>query len=161
MACIPPRVNLANLMESRRRESILVSVVVAVLVLLLPLLAALQYRWLGQLSEAERTQIRDFLQVAANRFSLDFNNELSSVYETFLVAPGASAGGPPDLDLRKKYAKWVSASPTPHLLKNVWLATAEAGKDLALSRFVPQTGALEPSSWPAGLNPLRNQLERQ
>jgi len=150
---------LTNLTKWRKREPVLVLVVVAFLALLLPLLAVLQYRWLGQLSQAERTQIRDFLQVAASRFSQDFNNELMVAMEDFAVGP-MPPGGMPDLDLKAKYAKWTATSQFPHLIQDIWLATMEADGRLKLSRLMPATGALQPSMWPANLGALRSNLER-
>ena len=150
---------MTNLTKWRKREPVLVLVVVAFLALLLPLLAVLQYRWLGQLSQAERTQIRDFLQVAASRFSQDFNNELMVAMEGFAVGP-MPPGGMPDLDLNAKYAKWTATSQFPHLIQDIWLATKEADGRLKLSRLMPATGALQPSMWPANLGALRSNLER-
>ena len=149
-----------NLWKSRKRESFLLMVVLAILCLLLPLLAALQYRWIGQLSQAERAQIRDFLQVASSRFSQDLNSELSAAYEAFMALP-AQPDGAPDLDLAAKYAKWASACQFPHLIKEVWLTTREADASLRLSRLLPATGVLQASTWPANLATLRSNLERQ
>ena len=52
------RCAVATALGSRRRESMRVLVLVIILALLLPLLAALQYSWLGQLSKAEVSQMK-------------------------------------------------------------------------------------------------------
>ena len=53
------------------------------------LLAVMQYRWLGQLSSAERERMQAHLNTAAARFSQDFNGELNHAYASFLATPPA------------------------------------------------------------------------
>ena len=43
---------------------------------LLPILAMLQYHWLGQVSEGATERLRGSLQSSANAFRHDFNREL-------------------------------------------------------------------------------------
>ena len=45
--------------------------------LLVPALAWMQYRWLGQLSEAERERMQRTLRTAAAQFATEFDTELS------------------------------------------------------------------------------------
>ena len=52
-------------------------VVAAALVALLAALATLQYRWLGDVSQAERERMRAGLQTRASDFSEAFDRELS------------------------------------------------------------------------------------
>src|ERR1043165_2092001 len=53
------------------------------LLALLGLLAALQYVWLGQISEAERDRITRRLQTDTERFGEDFNREIQTAYVNF------------------------------------------------------------------------------
>jgi signal transduction histidine kinase len=50
---------------------------------LLALLAALQYQWLGQISDGERERLQKRLQADTGRFADDFNNEIRNTYFTF------------------------------------------------------------------------------
>ena len=54
-----------------------VTALVAVVLLLVPALAWLQYRWVGQVSEAERERMQRTLRIAASQFATDFDTELS------------------------------------------------------------------------------------
>ena len=50
---------------------------------LIVLLAVLQYRWLGQISEAERAQRRTTLAAGALEFAQDFDREVTRAYLLF------------------------------------------------------------------------------
>jgi signal transduction histidine kinase len=137
-----------------------VFILVIILALLLPLLAALQYSWLGQLSDAEVSQMREILQIAANRFSQDFDGELASVYSSFQPDPATSAAGE-DIDYGKIYARLISNSRFPRLIKNVWLVTVRSDSTTNLKRFTASSRQFEEVSWPADMSVLRGQLESQ
>ena len=49
----------------------------AALAAVLLLLAGLQYRWIGEISEADRDRLGRGLEVAAEQFRRDFNRELA------------------------------------------------------------------------------------
>ncbi|HWW88758.1 MAG TPA: hypothetical protein VNZ26_34435, partial [Vicinamibacterales bacterium] len=55
------------------------------LLALLGVLATLQYRWLGDVAEAERERIRTALRSRATEFAQDFDSELTKVYVAFHV----------------------------------------------------------------------------
>ena len=50
------------------------------LLALLPLLAVLQYHWLGQVSEGERERKKSVLTTMARQFCHDFDSELTAIY---------------------------------------------------------------------------------
>ena len=47
--------------------------------ILLPLLAYLQYRWIGQVSAAEQTRLQESLDIATRRFVEDLRNEFTRI----------------------------------------------------------------------------------
>ncbi len=55
---------------------------------LLALLAFLQYRWLGQVSEGERQRMRTTLEARARDFAAEFDRELSKAAIAFAPPPG-------------------------------------------------------------------------
>ena len=59
--------------------------VVAALLTLLSVLAFLQYRWLGQISDGERERMQRNLQSDTERFAEDFNREIQNAYLNFQV----------------------------------------------------------------------------
>src|ERR1041385_4070353 len=60
-------------------------IVLAVLLVLLPLLAILQYRWIGEFSQAEKRQIEDHLNQAGMQFAQDFDREVRRILSGFVV----------------------------------------------------------------------------
>jgi signal transduction histidine kinase len=57
-------------------------IVVVAMVFILPLLAYLQYTWLGQISEREYERMRGSLQSAGFHCSMDFSREITDVMES-------------------------------------------------------------------------------
>ena len=55
---------------------------------LLATLATFQYRWLGEVSEAERARMRDTLQTRVADFTTAFDRELTQIYVAFHGEPG-------------------------------------------------------------------------
>ena len=55
----------------RRPRSWISILLIGTLLILLPLLAYLQYRWIGQVSAAEQTRLEESLDMARRRF-VDF-----------------------------------------------------------------------------------------
>src|SRR5215467_13160419 len=53
------------------------------LLVLLGTLGTLQYRWLGEVSEAGRARMRDSLRTRTAAFTQDFDRELTRTYATF------------------------------------------------------------------------------
>src|SRR5688572_11736136 len=62
--------------------------VVAGLLGLLGLLATLQYRWLGQISDGERERLQRLVQSETQRFAEDFNREIRTAYFSFQMPGG-------------------------------------------------------------------------
>jgi hypothetical protein len=57
--------------------------VVGILVLLLAVLATLQYRWIAQLSTAERASLQANLDQAAAEYCEDFDREIARAFAVF------------------------------------------------------------------------------
>ena len=75
-------------------------VVAAALLGLIVLLATLQYRWLGRISDAERERMKATLNTRASAFAQDFDSELTRAYLLFQVEP-----------LQRRQQRWRRASP--------------------------------------------------
>ena len=66
-----------------KRKIPFVLVLVAALLATLPVLAYLQYRWLGQVSEAERVRMLGNLRHSVMQFRGDFDRDLSRAFVHF------------------------------------------------------------------------------
>ena len=71
----------------RGRVRVPLFVVALALLGLIGLLAALQFRWLGQISDASRDRLRATLESGASAFARDFDAELTRAYLLFQVDP--------------------------------------------------------------------------
>jgi signal transduction histidine kinase len=129
-------------------------VVALALLGLLALLATLQYKWLGRISDAERDRMRATLNTRASGFAQDFDAELTRAYLLFQVDPQATEDLASRVTIR--YDRWQATSRYPRLIKEVY--TVGSDVELALQRFNPGTHGLEPVTWPAAMEPIRLQL---
>src|SRR5918995_333910 len=67
----------------RRQFRVPMAVIAGALLGLIALLATLQYRWLGQISGAERERMRGTLNTRATAFAQDLDRELTRAYLMF------------------------------------------------------------------------------
>jgi signal transduction histidine kinase len=138
------------------------------LLALLPLLAVLQYRWLGQVSEGERERMKNNLVASARQFCQDFDGELTALYLFFQQIPTpfsqqadqtfAQASTQDNFAVR--YRRWRESSAHPNLVKEIY-QTELGENDGKLARFNPETGVFETCEWPDNLLKLRKSLEER
>jgi len=120
------------------------------LLVLLVTLGTLQYRWLGEVSEAERARMRDGLRARAAEFGQDFDRELTRTYSAFhLTTEQFDAGDAPALDAA--WTRWRDAAPAPRLVRDVYVALGNTFDSAQLRRLDPTRHVLEPVEWPPAL----------
>lgn len=103
-------------------------------------LAALQYLWLGQISEAERERLQTRLNSDADLFAADFNREIRVAYFIFQIDPN---------DWLKKdwsgfnvrYKLWRTQTAYPQLVKDFFFV----GKDAAPLRYDAAAQSFNPT----------------
>ena len=125
---------------------------------LIVLLATLQYRWLGQISQAERERTSATLRTNASSFAEDFDRELNRAYLLFQLAPIADDRNTA-AEIATRYDRWQATARFPRLIKEIYTATPDATNP-ALRRFNASSRHVEPAEWPAALDPVRAQLTR-
>src|SRR5687767_15294630 len=96
--------------------------VAAALLGLIALLATLQYRWLGQISTAERERMRANLTTRTDAFATDVDRELTRAYLTFQLDPMEDGAGLASR-LVTRHERWQGTSRYPRLVKDVYVAT--------------------------------------
>jgi signal transduction histidine kinase len=121
---------------------------------LIALLATLQYRWLGRISDAEREHMRATLNTRASGFAQDFDGELTRAYLLFQVDPQTSGSVESRVALR--YDRWQATARYPRMIKNIY--SAVPGEHVVLRRFNTTTHSLEPALWPTAMEPIRSRL---
>jgi signal transduction histidine kinase len=121
---------------------------------LMAVLATLQYRWLGRISEDERDRRSAALDAQATGFAQDFDRELTRAYLLFQWEPT------PDVEnlaarVAGRYERWQATARFPRLIRDVYLVRADRDGDGQLQRFSPDGQMLEPVEWPESLRDLR------
>ncbi|OFW24528.1 MAG: hypothetical protein A3G21_18410 [Acidobacteria bacterium RIFCSPLOWO2_12_FULL_66_21] len=133
-------------------------VVVAVALLgLIVLLATLQYRWVGQVSSAERDRMRASLATRASEFAQDFDRELTRAFLLF-QAEGAASNDELASRLAVRHDRWQATARFPRLVKDIYVVSRDPGEDLRLQRFNPASRALETAEWPSSMSDWREQF---
>ena len=148
-----------------------VSILVAIVVLLVPALAWMQYQWLGQLSEAERERMQRTLRTAATQFGNDLDSELSRTLISLQVdSPTIRESN--WSAYAQRYSAWASSVSEPRLVRDIWLVdtlpgtpipaldagTAVPVDRLRIRKWDPLTRAFQAAEWPGDLSRLRQSL---
>lgn len=128
----------------------------ASLVVLLGVLAALQYRWLGQVSAAERERMQGTLSAGAARFTQDFDRELGRVYFNLKLDAGAWRTRDGEA-YAARFERWRATAPHPELVCDIYVVDgSDPEREPQLARF---DGAARKftadAAWPAGFGALK------
>ena len=129
-----------------------------VLLVLLATLATFQYRWLGEVSEAERERMRAGLRTRATEFSQEFDRELTRIYLAFHFDRDAFQRDPAGA-LADALATAQASSTAPGLVRDAFLLDAQGLHPGALQRVDSTRRVLEPTNWPEPLESWRRRAE--
>lgn len=147
-------------MNLLKRKPSLMLLLVTALLILLPLLAVLQYRWLGEVSAAERERMQANLKTSAERVCADFDRELTNAFVQ-LQSPVLPNSDQPAADFTSRYRRWMASAPNPRLISSIYRTSYDETGRLKLLRFDEPSNVFEPSEWPENLLPLRHRFETQ
>ena len=144
----------------RRQFRVPMAVIAGALLGLIALLASLQYRWLGQISGAERDRMKATLNNRATAFAQDVDRELTRAYLMFQLDV-IQAEQAPAAAMTARYDRWQASARYPRMVKDIYIVAAREGESVApLQHFDSTTRFLEPVEWPAILNDVRVAIER-
>jgi signal transduction histidine kinase len=136
------------------------TLLVASMLVLLPVLAFFQYRWLGQLGDAEKERLQRNL--SASTSELERRLELELIRTVIgLQLDSITLGERAWDDYAEKVKAWRSAALAPEVLADIWLVD-EAGvtrPGLLLSRWDSKGAAFRDAAWPKQLTPIHTRLE--
>ena len=124
--------------------------VATILVVLLATLATFQYRWLGEVSQAERERMRAGLRTRAFEFAQEFDSELTRTYVAFHV-DSERIDSDPAAALADGHVRWRSSTMAPALVRGIYLLEGRTFDAGTLRRFDPDRRTLEPVEWPPEL----------
>src|SRR5262245_21500834 len=123
------------------------AVVAAALLVLLPTLALLQYRWVGQVREADRDRMQTHVRNAAIQFHEALDGEIARAVMNLQVGAATARDGFSDR-YSDRYEAWMSTSAHPQIVADVLLIDADEGR-LQLRRWNQALHAFEAYEWPA------------
>ena len=142
------------------RPSVL-TLLVAAMIVLLPVLAVLQYRWLGQLSDAERERMQRTLRGETADFTQQLDLEVARAI-VGLQLDAATVHEQAWKRYAEKYATWA-ATTDPAVVSEILLVDApdarNASEPLRLRRWNADASTFDPAEWPAALAPVRESLQ--
>jgi two-component system sensor histidine kinase SenX3 len=143
----------------RLRHSTIQIIIMSLMVLLLPVLAWLQFQWLDQLSQWEHDRIEDSLLANTTRFSEDFDRELSFLYRSFWVQLH------PELELKdalwNRYANWRRQTRYPELLKNIHIYLPQGEELKGIYKFLRGSKTFLQEFWPQQLSHLEEKINNR
>src|SRR5262245_37200824 len=127
------------------------------LAVLVALLATLQYRWLGQVSEAERESLGTKLRQSAAELADDFDRELVVAYRSLQV-DGASLQNHDWASFAERFDTWRDRAKDPQIVKAVYLVNTN---DKVTEYFIyqPDTRSFVKTTWPDSLTPVKTALD--
>jgi len=142
--------------ERSRAPRVPLALAVVSLLAVLGLLATLQYRWVGQVGEAERVRLQAGARTRVEQLAQDFDREITRAYAWLQVDPDmlGEDGGP---RFAVRYERWGAHTDYPGLVTAVYVAPGDAPP--RLRRFDPALRAFVDAEWPAELVSVRQRLE--
>jgi len=133
------------------------AVLATVLLALLILLAWLQQRWLGQLSEGERGRAQAALEAAARQVAEGVDRQLTQLTLLYQDVAGGSSEELA-LALTRSAKRWLTLVEHPELLREVLVVRLRASGPV-VERLDSATGVLAAAAWPAELAGLSQRFE--
>ena len=132
------------------------------LILLVVVLGALQYRWLGQVSEAERAELQRSLNQRAREFADDFDREIGLAYSLLAVDESALDADDYWQTMDAHYKVWKGRARYPDLVKALYFSRADnVTTTRTLHQLTLGTGDGQAVAWPAHLEPVQQALTRK
>lgn len=139
--------------RAARRSGRALTAAVAATLFLLAVLATLQYRWAGELSEAERGRLSAGARNRAEAMSREFDLEITRAFSGLAIGPED-----PDAGYAERYDAWRRSASHPAIVGGVY-ASRRDGATLRLTRYVPEDRVFVAAEWPSALQPVRERLE--
>ncbi len=120
-------------------------------------LAVLQFRWLGEIGEADKVRLRSALRESLDLVSREFNRTLTETASALVPEREAFFDQTRDEAYLAAYRAWAEQAQEPGIVKRVGIAVPEKN-GIELHLLDKQAMRFEPASWPAGWERVHEQL---
>ena len=132
--------------------------IVVALAVILAVLAVLQYRWSGQVSEAERERMQASLRNATTQFRQEFNRDLQQLGQSFQPDPTILASRDWQRYARSSADLLTGAERSLASSVYLWIAGDDANPQLL--KLMPDAKSFASVPWPARFEGVRERYER-
>ncbi|MEO6334641.1 MAG: HAMP domain-containing sensor histidine kinase [Pyrinomonadaceae bacterium] len=129
--------------------------VIGSVMLLLTVFLGLQYKWLSEVSDAEREHMQKRVETDAARFGEDFDRELQAAYYNFQIGAGVWKRSAWD-EFSARYDFWKERTSYPELIRDIYFFHREGG--MAASKYNPTSRTFEPVEVSPELDDLRSRF---
>ena len=134
------------------------TLVTVALLVLLPALAVLQYRWVGQVSTAERERMQRNMRTAAEQFREAFDGEIVRAAISLQVGPLTAQEGASDR-YTDRYDTCLNTAAHPQIVAEIFLIDDDHG--VRLRRWDAETHTFDPTEWPVVLARWQSEFEQE
>ncbi len=131
---------------------------VGALIALCGVLGVLQYRWIGEVSVAERERLQGSLEAGLNRLSQEFNAEIAAACRALLPSNFQSGSEAIEPLVEARYEQWKTAGRHAGLFRRIAIATT-AGNRIVLRNLNLEDGTFATAGWPPEWGNIRNRME--
>ena len=122
------------------------------LAVLLAVVAGLQYRWLGQIGEADAARMRAGARSRAAQLAREFDREITLAF-LWLQADAATVQGGDARAYAMRWSRWSRLTAHPGIVQAVYVVEGDH-----LRRFAPGAEAFQAAPWPTALEAMRERL---
>ncbi|HSW48852.1 MAG TPA: hypothetical protein VLH09_01695, partial [Bryobacteraceae bacterium] len=114
-------------MKRIERQGMLSWLFLGALLSLCGVLGFLQYRWIGEVSRAERDRLRASLQASLQRLSQDFSQEIASEIRALMIAEPMTESSQTEAAIAGRYAQWRGATRRAGIFRRIAVAETRDG----------------------------------
>ena len=127
----------------------------AAVIILLPVVATLQYRWLGRVADAEQARMQAVLRSAVAQFSDTFDREITRAYSVFQQHRGSDVGHAAE-EIGLATDEWQATALDPAIMRDLYVVVGAADGPTQLMRWNKDVRQLQLIEWPDALAALRD-----
>jgi signal transduction histidine kinase len=140
------------------RQAMLSRLFVGTLFVLCGILGFLQYRWIGEVSVADRDRLGQTLQRSLNRLSQDLNSEIAIACQSVFPLPSVRDASGVQAELTSRFQHWKSTTRHSRIFNRIGLVIPN-DETLAVRGMDLETGTFADMPWPDEWSGLRKRVE--
>jgi signal transduction histidine kinase len=144
-------------MELHKKNTLLWVLFLVALVGLTVTLGALQYRWIGEVSVAERARLQGSLESSLRRLSLDLNNELTTGVQA-IMPPSPDESARQVERYAERFLHFRESAQYGRLFRRIVIAQEDADGKWSLHTVDRDKNTISPTGWPSGWERLHTRI---